>query len=186
MQIQLSDFDPRVGAIDDGLDSVPDHETVRKNALRFNMRDIDAVFPAGVPLDGAALVVQGEEKQRKTSVVQNWVRWWCNSPRLKHNVAVDVLEARSSPTKWKRQLRCMEATGLAIQHVYTSLDRLPMLEGPIDRETGEQLYYTDMREIRDQADPRGGSDSRLFRISPKRMMGGLRTPLQHKFIQEAN
>ncbi len=185
MQIQLSDFDPRVGEIDDGLSNVPDYETVQKNALRFNMRDIDAVFPAGVPLDGSAIIVQGEEKNRKTTVAQNWVRWWCNSSRMRGYIAVDVLEARSSPAKWKRDLVCMEATGLAIGHIYTSLMGLPMTDGPIDRETGKTLQYTDMSHLRDLSDPRGGPDSRLFRISPKRMMGGLRTPLQHRFIEEA-
>jgi hypothetical protein len=178
-------YDPNIAAIDDGMSDPPSPEDLAK-AVRFNMADLDAVHPTGIELDGALYVVQGVEKNRKTTLVQNWARNICNGPEFDGYVIVDVVESRSSPKTYKQQLICMEATALMAHRVFGGLTRIPMLSDGVDRDTGRSLHYVDARKMSGKLDPKADDDNALlFRLSRKRVLSGLLTPTQLWAIEKA-
>lgn len=179
-------YDPSIAAIDDGMSDPPSPEELAKTAVRFGMVDLDAVHPTGIELDGSLYVVQGVEKNRKTTLVQAWVRKICRSKTFDGHVIVDVVESRSSPRTYKQQLICMEATALMADKVYNGFTNMPWKNAGVDRDTGRTLHYVDARKMAEKLDPRANDDNALlFRLSRKRVLSGLLTPTQHWAIEKA-
>jgi hypothetical protein len=186
MGAKVEVYDPSVGQIDDGLLDPPSLQEAKGDALTFGMRDLDIVHPTGIDLDGSLYVVQGVEKNRKTTVVLNWVRHWCRSQNLNGSIIVDILESRSSPKRYKRQLVCMEATAIMAGRIYQGANPFPWKEAGVTREDGKPCRYIDVAKMSSELDPKTDDPyAFLFHLSPRRAMSGLRTPMQHEAIVEA-
>lgn len=179
-----SSYDPRIGAIDDGLSGEPKAEQVKKRVLDYGLqlRHINGAIPTGVDIEnGELIVIQGPEKHRKTTLALNLVRSWCRSGKLQGGrVLVETLESGMSPKKYKQALVVMQATASMANELYGGVSKFPMLRKALDE-------YTDMTAIRDARDPASpdGNVGDLFRLSVKYALTADRTPLQHRAITAA-
>jgi len=180
-QKQGKPYDPSVDAIDDHLLSPPDYSEYAKTALFYDIKHVDAANPAGVNLSGGELlVIQGQKKNRKTTVALNLARNWCKqADRLRGGVILwETLESGQTPKKIKQQLICMEATAFMAEEMWGSVYNVPA------KSSKGMDEYTNMDIVRDTKDPTIPR-APLFQLSVQFALSRDRTALQHRAIQEA-
>jgi hypothetical protein len=180
-------YNPHISAIQDGMLDPPTPEEVDENAVRFNLHHLDKVVPGGLDLSGSLYVIQGVEKHRKTTTALNWIRTICRSGKLKDGfIAVDVLESRSSPRKYKQALICMEATAILAMEHFGDMASMPWVDKGLDEDTGGVLRSIDTSVLEHIKDPKCKDEyAWLFRLNVKRAMSGWRTPMQQWAIEKA-
>lgn len=186
MQLEASSgYDPRVHAIDDGMDEQPDLDAIRASAVQYGIYNIDRVTPSGIDVrDGEFVVVQGPDKGRKTTTALNIARNICRSGRLNGSVVWETLESGESPRKVKQRFIAMEATAILAMHVWKSVPNFPSKEFECWEDGERQVYrVTDMESVENYV--ANGENASLFRLSVKRVMGGSRTKLQQWAIEQA-
>ncbi len=181
MQEQQGEYRPQIAEIDDLLLNPPDIEALKKNAINTGVLHLDAVRPTGLDVvNGEMIAVQGNEGERKTTFVLNLVRNICNSGRLgPRTILWDTLESGSSPVKVKQSLVCMEATALLAMEIWGSATKLPMSV----MDAGSEYKYANMKAICSRLDEKTGRP--LFTMSPGRMMGSDRLPIQQAVLEQA-
>lgn len=170
--------DPQVGSVEDHL-LVPPKEEDLSNVLPFGVAHIDQAMVRGVNLkEGELIVIQGSEKNRKTTLVLNMVRVWS---KLRHclqggKILVETLESSMTRARYKQHLITMEATAYMMARHYGVLDgnmQFPVIfpDKPHIRIANMDQVYKDM-------------ESELL-LSVDRAMRCLRTPLQQEALEYA-
>jgi hypothetical protein len=112
--------DPAVASVEDGLLKQPDTQALQGKILPYSIYHIDRAARTGVDIhNGELIVVQGPEKNRKTTMVLNMVRFWSKvGIPGGGNILVETLESSMTRQKYKQSLLVMEATGYILAQHY--------------------------------------------------------------------
>ena len=132
-------YDSEISALlDQCLDDWGKPEESRKDLLPFGIRPFDMALYGMDTANGELLLIQGPEKQRKTTAVINIVVNYMTSdkPAVKPVTVIDTLESGMRPARYRDQLISNLVTRLLLTQGHRYREACPVCGTPVCRELG--------------------------------------------------
>jgi len=156
-------YNPKIeGVVEQSRASRGDPEENIKNLIYYKMgEEFDKAMWGVDIIRGELIVIQADKKQRKSTLLANWVLPWANQLKQKDLwLCVDTLESGMPPETYSDLLSCITATRMMV---------------------GDHLGSRDRNTWPIVADIRADLENEM-RLSPKFLRFGKRTELQQKYI----
>lgn len=107
-----------------------DPEVNKENVVSYGIKPFDAIL-YGINLDGELIVIQGEEKNRKTTVTLNVIKH-ISQTRPEINVVIDTLESSMNYARYRDSLISMLMTEHLMENTDHSNNICPICKGSCD------------------------------------------------------
>ena len=182
--------DPRVSSINSNLNAPPAPEEVSKHRLPFGIYHLDLAMKSGVNVEqGDYIIVQGPEKNRKSTLALNMALYWAivaksgSVPEIDGRYVVyETLESAMGIQRIKDIMGCMLAHSYMAHKVYGMRH-----DGMIDYPTIGAIHSVEalnVPKIMDQRDPTK-EGRKLFTIGPNELKVMERSLLQQEALEYA-
>lgn len=112
-------YNPRLGAFAESAETRwgdPEHNL--KNLIRYWMCDAFDNAVHGLRMNGELIAIQAQKKQRKTTLLANWIINFARQLPDDLWICIDTLESGMPPTRYSDTLIAILATKIMLMHVF--------------------------------------------------------------------